>query len=505
MRVVQITDTHVPADARDQTVLEMLCAVETVDPVVNLQIILDDIRTLDPAPDFVIATGDLADRGHPGELPPAARAARAARGPRLRIARQPRPRRRVGPAPARRKRVGRRCVRTRRMAVRVRRRRQHRVGRALPRAGRRSRSRDGDARRRQRLPVHPPSAGRGARRVCRRRSSWPTISRRCCARIRCAPSCRATCTRSPTSRSTACRCTPGRRPTSARPGPGYRIFDFDGDDYETRAQTFSLFTMTDDQRAATHRSVTPPRPRTRCAVYAATRPKHEPSSSTGEPTPHTDPEPPDREHMRAASSSRTTVLSVETCSCDTTTMTPARAWCGASMPAACATGLSVSIARCRVQAPHSRSRRRGHRRVGGRRGVTGTHGDRVILSLTPVCGSCWHCLRQETHLCEMGSAVTAGAIVAVRRPDECRCDFVLTAVLRFDRSARGVVHPGQDRPAGDIAVPPADHHRLVAPRRPQRPIRPRAIGGIGVAASVTSVIFRARALSVVGRSPTTRR
>ena len=65
MRAVQITDTHVPADARDQTVLEMLCAVETVDPVVNLQIILDDIRTLDPPADFILATGDLADRGHP--------------------------------------------------------------------------------------------------------------------------------------------------------------------------------------------------------------------------------------------------------------------------------------------------------------------------------------------------------------------------------------------------------------------------------------------------------
>jgi hypothetical protein len=33
------------------------------------------------------------------------------------------------------------------------------------------------------------------------------------------------------------------------PGPGYRVFDFTGDDYETCAQTFSLFTMTDDQRA----------------------------------------------------------------------------------------------------------------------------------------------------------------------------------------------------------------------------------------------------------------
>ena len=32
------------------------------------------------------------------------------------------------------------------------------------------------------------------------------------------------------------------------PGPGYRIFDFVGDEYQTRAQTFSLFTMTDEQR-----------------------------------------------------------------------------------------------------------------------------------------------------------------------------------------------------------------------------------------------------------------
>src|SRR5882757_362467 len=29
-------------------------------------------------------------------------------------------------------------------------------------------------------------------------------------------------------------------------------------------------------------------------------------------------------------------------------------------------------------------------------------GQRVILSLTPVCGTCWHCLRNETHLCELG-------------------------------------------------------------------------------------------------------
>jgi 3',5'-cyclic AMP phosphodiesterase CpdA len=65
MRVVQITDTHVPAHAGDQTVLEMLCAVETVDPVINLEVALDDIRALDPPADLVLATGDLADRGHP--------------------------------------------------------------------------------------------------------------------------------------------------------------------------------------------------------------------------------------------------------------------------------------------------------------------------------------------------------------------------------------------------------------------------------------------------------
>src|SRR6185503_18153805 len=27
-------------------------------------------------------------------------------------------------------------------------------------------------------------------------------------------------------------------------------------------------------------------------------------------------------------------------------------------------------------------------------------GDRVIMSLTPVCGGCWYCARNETHLCE---------------------------------------------------------------------------------------------------------
>ena len=27
-------------------------------------------------------------------------------------------------------------------------------------------------------------------------------------------------------------------------------------------------------------------------------------------------------------------------------------------------------------------------------------GDRVIAALTPICGACWHCTRNETHLCE---------------------------------------------------------------------------------------------------------
>jgi S-(hydroxymethyl)glutathione dehydrogenase/alcohol dehydrogenase len=48
--------------------------------------------------------------------------------------------------------------------------------------------------------------------------------------------------------------------------------------------------------------------------------------------------------------------------------------------------------------------------------VTRVHpGDRVIASLTPVCGSCWHCTRGESHLCEAGSAL--GAVTRVHRHD----------------------------------------------------------------------------------------
>ena len=42
-------------------------------------------------------------------------------------------------------------------------------------------------------------------------------------------------------------------------------------------------------------------------------------------------------------------------------------------------------------------------------------GDRVIAALTPVCGSCWHCRRQETHLCERGSEL--GGRLRVHRAD----------------------------------------------------------------------------------------
>src|SRR5688572_22739395 len=46
-------------------------------------------------------------------------------------------------------------------------------------------------------------------------------------------------------------------------------------------------------------------------------------------------------------------------------------------------------------------------------------GDRVILSLTPVCGTCWFCLRQETHLCELGSGVSRTP--RVHRHDGTQC------------------------------------------------------------------------------------
>lgn len=64
MRVVQISDTHITADPADQTVLEMLGGIELTDSAANLARILEDIASLDPLPDFIAATGDLGDRGH---------------------------------------------------------------------------------------------------------------------------------------------------------------------------------------------------------------------------------------------------------------------------------------------------------------------------------------------------------------------------------------------------------------------------------------------------------
>jgi Icc protein len=65
MRVVQITDTHVPADPEDPSVVGWLSGIALHDPVTTLEHVLADIASLDTKPDMLVATGDLADRGHP--------------------------------------------------------------------------------------------------------------------------------------------------------------------------------------------------------------------------------------------------------------------------------------------------------------------------------------------------------------------------------------------------------------------------------------------------------
>ena len=65
MRVVQITDTHVKADPADLAVIEWIGGIELHDPAESLAFVLADIAALDVRPDLVVATGDLADRGHP--------------------------------------------------------------------------------------------------------------------------------------------------------------------------------------------------------------------------------------------------------------------------------------------------------------------------------------------------------------------------------------------------------------------------------------------------------
>ena len=64
-RVVQLTDTHVPASSTMPTVLELLADVRSGDPVAHLELVLDDIASLDPGPDLVVGTGDLSDTGDP--------------------------------------------------------------------------------------------------------------------------------------------------------------------------------------------------------------------------------------------------------------------------------------------------------------------------------------------------------------------------------------------------------------------------------------------------------
>jgi Icc protein len=65
LRVAQVTDTHVPARSDAPTVLELLAEIESGDPVAHLELVVADIAALDPQPDLVVGTGDLADAGDP--------------------------------------------------------------------------------------------------------------------------------------------------------------------------------------------------------------------------------------------------------------------------------------------------------------------------------------------------------------------------------------------------------------------------------------------------------
>ena len=107
MRVVQITDTHVPADPSDPTVVGWLAGIELHDPVTTLRL---RARRHRGARDE--ARCDRGDRRPgrpraPRELPPPQRVAQRARHPHLRHPRQPRPRRRARPSSSRRLRRAR--------------------------------------------------------------------------------------------------------------------------------------------------------------------------------------------------------------------------------------------------------------------------------------------------------------------------------------------------------------------------------------------------------------
>jgi S-(hydroxymethyl)glutathione dehydrogenase/alcohol dehydrogenase len=106
-------------------------------------------------------------------------------------------------------------------------------------------------------------------------------------------------------------------------------------------------------------------------------------------------------------------------------------------------------------------------------------GDRVIASITPVCGTCWHCLRQETHLCDLnaemlprlrasradGTALNAlagiGSFADVITVDEASCIPVHTDLPADQLSLIGcgfttgfgaAVNTAQVRPGATVAV-----------------------------------------------------
>ena len=108
-------------------------------------------------------------------------------------------------------------------------------------------------------------------------------------------------------------------------------------------------------------------------------------------------------------------------------------------------------------------------------------GDRVILSLTPVCGACWHCLRHETHLCEMGGGVTA-----------------VPRAVRADGSTTGALS-GLGTFSDSIAV----HEASCIPVQTDLPADQLALIGCGVTTGVgaalnTAAVYPGATVAVIG-------
>ena len=89
-------------------------------------------------------------------------------------------------------------------------------------------------------------------------------------------------------------------------------------------------------------------------------------------------------------------------------------------------------------------------------------GDRVIASLGPVCGACWHCRRNETHLCEAALSVSRNRRVARADGDEFDLPRRARHVRRGDDRERVVARSRADRPPGRAARPHRlrGHHRI---------------------------------------------